>query len=114
MIGKSLQPAVEHPPGMLAGTSAREGAIELAAPSEGQDIAMDFRRLRLTLRRRPQELLRGRLRRLGVRRAVELRQVKNGAQVRVAGIVTHGQRTETASGFVFISLEDESGATPRG
>jgi error-prone DNA polymerase len=100
---------VERLPGMLAGTSAHESAIELAAPSEGQDIVADFRSMGLTLGRHPLELLRTRLKRLGVRRAADLNQTPNGSRVRVAGIVTHRQRPETASGVVFISLEDESG-----
>lgn len=94
---------------MLAGASARESAIELPTPTEGQDIAADFRSKGLTLGRHPLELLRERLRGLGVRRAADLAQVRNGARVRVADLVTHRQRPETASGVIFISLEDETG-----
>ena len=102
---------VERLPGMLAGASAMEDGVKLAAPSEAQDIAADFLSLDLTLGRHPLEFLRSRLQRLGVRRAADLGQVKNGSRVRVAGIVTHRQRPETASGVVFISLEDETGVS---
>ncbi len=33
----------------------------------------------------------------------------SGRKVRIAGIVTHRQRPETASGVIFMSLEDETG-----
>jgi error-prone DNA polymerase len=35
--------------------------------------------------------------------------VPNGRRVKVAGLVTHRQRPETASGVVFATLEDETG-----
>lgn len=44
-----------------------------------------------------------------VQRAADLVQLRSGQKVRVAGVVTHRQRPETASGVVFISLEDETG-----
>ncbi|MDB5978346.1 MAG: hypothetical protein JWR07_5106 [Nevskia sp.] len=100
---------VERLPGMLAGASAGEDAIDLTAPTEAQDIIADYRSLGLTLGRHPLELLRGRLAGLGVRPAAELGKVRSGARVRVAGLVTHRQRPETASGVIFISLEDETG-----
>jgi len=69
----------------------------------------DYRSLGLTLGRHPVELLRRKLEKLGVVRAVDLWEIENGKKVRVAGLVTHRQRPETASGVVFISLEDETG-----
>jgi hypothetical protein len=54
-------------------------------------------------------LLRKKLDRLQVRRAAELSTLRSGSKVRVAGIVTHRQRPETASGVIFMSLEDETG-----
>jgi error-prone DNA polymerase len=99
----------EQLPGMLAGRAGRETRVELPAPSEPQDIAADYRALGLTLGRHPLALLRARLSRLGALRASDLPQLENGRQVKVAGIVTHRQRPETASGVLFISLEDETG-----
>ena len=46
---------------------------------------------------------------LNVVRAVALKQLHNGQLVRVAGWVIVRQRPETAKGFVFLSLEDETG-----
>jgi error-prone DNA polymerase len=46
---------------------------------------------------------------LGVRTASELRRIPNGRRVRIAGCVIARQRPGTARGFVFLSLEDETG-----
>jgi error-prone DNA polymerase len=100
---------VETLPGALAGASASENRLPLPPPTEGEDIIADYRSLGLTLGRHPLALLRGKLERLRVYRAAELITIKSGCKVRIAGIVTHRQRPETASGVVFMSLEDETG-----
>ena len=46
---------------------------------------------------------------LGVKRAIELVNVPNGTFVKTAGCVIARQRPGTAKGFVFLSLEDETG-----
>jgi error-prone DNA polymerase len=46
---------------------------------------------------------------LGVARASELERIPNGRMVRIAGAVIVRQRPGTAKGFVFLSLEDETG-----
>ena len=100
---------VEQLPGVLAGASRREAPLALPQASEGEDIIADYRSTGLTLRRHPLALLRKKLQRLQVTRAADLTQLKTGCGVRVAGIITHRQRPETASGVVFMSLEDETG-----
>ncbi len=57
----------------------------------------------------PTEFSRDRLTAWGVRTAVHLHSVEHGTRVLVAGVVTHRQRPATASGVIFINLEDESG-----
>lgn len=100
---------VERLPGFLQGRSATEKEMPLPAPGEGADIVADYRSTGLTLRRHPLALLRPRLDRLRVQQARHLAQLPNGREVRVAGIVTHRQRPGTASGVMFMSLEDETG-----
>jgi error-prone DNA polymerase len=80
----------------------------LAAPTEGQDIVADYRSLGLTLGRHPLALLRSRLDR---RYATTdfLRTLAHNAPARCAGLVTCRQRPGTASGVVFVTLEDETG-----
>jgi error-prone DNA polymerase len=53
--------------------------------------------------------LREQLRRLKILSNLELRAMRDGAPVRVGGLVTHLQQPGTASGVVFLSLEDETG-----
>ena len=81
----------------------------LAAPTEGEEIVADYATVGLTLRRHPLALLRERLRKQRIRSATELADARNGAHVKVAGIVTCRQRPATASGVIFVTLEDETG-----
>jgi error-prone DNA polymerase len=46
---------------------------------------------------------------LRVTRAIDLAKVPNGRLVRIAGSVVVRQRPGTAKGFVFLSMEDETG-----
>jgi error-prone DNA polymerase len=57
----------------------------------------------------PTEFSRDQLTGWGVRPAIALHQVEHGTRVLVAGVVTHRQRPATASGVIFINLEDETG-----
>ncbi len=83
--------------------------IELEPPSEGEDIVADYRSLGLTLGRHPLALLRTHLKKLRIVKAEELASLPHGSRVRAAGLVTCRQRPDTASGVVFVTLEDESG-----
>jgi error-prone DNA polymerase len=89
-------------------TGAPEPAVVLPAMSEGQEVSEDYRSLRLTLRRHPLELLRPRLGRRVIPAAM-LATVDDGRFVEVAGLVLVRQRPGTASGVIFITIEDESG-----
>jgi error-prone DNA polymerase len=81
----------------------------LAPPTEGQEIVADYASLGLTLGRHPLALLRNRLKRFKFVTAEELRLRPQGRMVRAAGLVTCRQRPDTASGVVFVTLEDETG-----
>jgi error-prone DNA polymerase len=100
---------VQRLQGVLSGSRLAETHLELPQPTEGQSLAADYRSLGLTLGRHPLALLRNRLARLRVVTAARLSQIRDGSGVRVAGLVTHRQRPETASGVVFATLEDETG-----
>jgi len=102
---------VEKLPPLLAGSTFDEAAAELPAPTEGQDIVADYRALGLTLGRHPLALLRGQLRARRLISSAEVRDAPHGRIVRTAGIVIGRQRPDTASGVMFVTLEDETGAT---
>ena len=72
-------------------------------------LVADFRGTGLTVGPHPMAYGRARLNALGVCRASELSGLPGGKQVRVAGCVIARQRPGTARGFVFLSLEDETG-----
>jgi error-prone DNA polymerase len=99
----------EPPPGTLALTAPAEPAVTLPRPSAGQEILADYQQLSLSTTDHPLRLLRQRLRALGLRSNLELRALPDGSRVRVGGLVTHLQQPGTASGVVFLSLEDETG-----
>jgi error-prone DNA polymerase len=72
-------------------------------------LASDLAGTGLTVGPHPVALFRGELSERGVRRAVDLPRLADGAQVRVAGAVICRQRPGTAAGFLFLTLEDETG-----
>ncbi len=81
----------------------------LHKPSEGEQISADYASTGLTLRRHPLALLRERLTARGIRKASELWTLSNGVLARAAGLVLVRQRPSSASGVIFVTLEDESG-----
>jgi len=102
---------VERLPALLAGDTFAERDPELPAPTEGQDIIADYRRLGLTLRRHPLALLRPHLRARRLMTTAEIAKAPDRKLVRAAGIVIGRQRPDTASGVIFMTLEDETGST---
>jgi error-prone DNA polymerase len=79
--------------------------------SDEERLVADFRGTGLTVGAHPMAYHRARLNRMGVRTASELRQMPGGRRVRAAGSVIARQRPGTAHGFVFLSLEDETGVS---
>jgi error-prone DNA polymerase len=96
---------------LLAGSVFDEADPALPPPTEGQDIVADYRALALTLRRHPLALLREKLARRRLLTAAQIAAAPSGRIVRTAGIVIGRQRPDTTSGVVFVTLEDETGAT---
>ncbi len=81
----------------------------LRRPTEGQEIAADYSSLGLTLGRHPLALLRQQLTREGIGAARDVYDVANGKIFNVAGLVICRQRPSSASGVIFLTLEDETG-----
>ena len=104
-----LAAGVQAQPELLQQAPIHETQPQLFAPSEGQDIVADYQSVGLTLGRHPLALLRPKLKRMKIVTAEALAQMSNGERTRAAGIVTCRQRPGTASGVVFVTLEDETG-----
>ena len=77
--------------------------------TEAERLVTDFAGTGLSVGRHPVALRRDELAMRGVLRAIDLRTVRQGRRVRVAGMVITRQRPGTAKGFVFLTLEDETG-----
>ncbi len=80
----------------------------LAQLTEWERMLADYGTVGLTTRTHPLALLRGRLG-SGVMSSRDLEQADHNRRVRVGGLVVARQRPGTASGIVFILLEDEFG-----
>jgi error-prone DNA polymerase len=72
-------------------------------------LQADYAGMGLTIGPHPMALRRQDLVLRGVLRACDLPQARDGRRVRVAGMVITRQRPGTAKGFVFLTLEDETG-----
>jgi len=94
---------------LLRQTHIAEAALQLPAPSEAEELVADYHHLGLTLGRHPLALLRQRLRALRFMPAEILHHYSDGQLARGCGMVTVRQRPDTASGVVFITMEDETG-----
>jgi error-prone DNA polymerase len=100
---------IEARPPILTNAPIREQLVDLPAPTEGENVVADYASLGLTLGRHPLALLRSELGKLRLATAQDIRHIPHGTRTRAAGIVTCRQRPGTASGVVFITLEDETG-----
>ncbi len=100
---------VEALPELLADASAVEPHETLPAPTEGQNTAADYMSTGLTLNRHPLSLLRQQLTKRRILDSVSWAAIPDGRMARVAGLVKVRQRPGTASGVMFLTIEDEGG-----
>ncbi len=100
---------VEKPTPLIPSMERYEAIPMLKKPTEGQDIVADYRSLGLTLGRHPVALIREHLDKYRYVTAERLKDLTSGQPIRVAGLVITKQRPGTASGIIFVTLEDETG-----
>ncbi|MGV0325807.1 error-prone DNA polymerase [Corynebacterium confusum] len=94
--------------GMLPGMSAIS-APALPGMSSFELLAQDIAATGVSHDRQPMSAVRGALDAAGILRARDLAAVPDGTRVRLAGIITHRQRPQTAAGLIFLGMEDETG-----
>jgi error-prone DNA polymerase len=89
----------------------REPTVEspLRPMNDDERLHADYAGMGLTIGPHPMALRRDEMSLRGVLRAADLPHAKDGRRVRVAGMVITRQRPGTAKGFVFLTLEDETG-----
>ncbi|MDP9420302.1 MAG: error-prone DNA polymerase, partial [Actinomycetota bacterium] len=96
-------------PGRLPGVVTGAEAPPLPALAPAEETAADLWATGISAEVHPTEHGRAHLDVLGVLTAEALAGAEPGARVLVGGVVTHRQRPATASGTVFVNLEDETG-----
>jgi error-prone DNA polymerase len=90
-------------------STANGGHSPLLQMTAEDRLVADFRNTGMTIGPHPLSYHRQKLKSEGILSAVDLHHVRDGVEVRVAGSVIARQRPGTAKGFVFLSLEDETG-----
>jgi error-prone DNA polymerase len=87
----------------------QRGSLPLHRMSTHERLIADYAGTGLTIGKHPMAYRREQLRRVQILSAAELRACSNGEFVRTAGCVIARQRPGTAKGFIFLSMEDETG-----
>jgi error-prone DNA polymerase len=101
----AIRPVTE----LLEPAAQTREASPLAPMDPLERIRADFHNTGLSIGRHPMSFYRDRMNEFGVASATGLRMMPDGRWVSVAGCVICRQRPGTAKGFVFLSLEDETG-----
>jgi error-prone DNA polymerase len=86
-----------------------EQAVTLPVMPLSEHVVNDYRTLRLSLKAHPMSFLRARVRQARIAACADLKQMRDGAWVGVAGVVLVRQRPGSAAGVVFMTIEDETG-----
>jgi len=96
---------------LYEGLLESDGNSPLEQMTLTERVDADFRGTGLTIGKHPVAYHRVELNKLKALRAIDIRKLRNGTFVRVAGWVIVRQRPGTAKGFMFLSLEDETGVS---
>jgi error-prone DNA polymerase len=88
--------------------NSQASKITLPSMNQSEVLIADYDGLGLSPSYHPLQFLRDSLNKMKVKRACDLASA-NGEDIRVAGLVIIRQRPGTAKGFVFLTLEDETG-----
>lgn len=86
----------------------KEAEVSLPRMPLGEEVAYDYKTLKLSLKKHPVAFLRPWLKRSGYVVNEDLRDLRPGGRVSVSGLVLVRQRPGTAKGVIFATLEDET------
>jgi error-prone DNA polymerase len=104
-----VERAVRHSGPLLDELAEPDDKSPLLPMNNEERLVADFRGTGLTVGPHPMAYHRARMNAMDIRKASDLRDVPNGQRLRIGGCVIARQRPGTAKGFVFLSLEDETG-----
>ncbi|HEY3380230.1 MAG TPA: error-prone DNA polymerase [Vicinamibacterales bacterium] len=109
-VERAVRPAGELFEGDVARSDDdREGTCPLPGMSAIERVVADYEGTGLTIGPHPMAMRREEMSLRGALRAADLPRQRHGRRVRVAGAVITRQRPGTAKGFVFLTIEDETG-----
>ncbi|MDH5649945.1 MAG: error-prone DNA polymerase, partial [Gammaproteobacteria bacterium] len=100
---------VETPLPLFGDVLQQQALPLLPVPTVGENVVADYHSTGLTLREHPLLLLRKKLSSLKALSAQDVRQCVHGEHVINMGLVVSRQRPGTATGVIFMTLEDETG-----
>jgi error-prone DNA polymerase len=106
-IWKVVAPRAE-PRSLFDGTESEEPRPSLAKMTRAEQLVLDYERTGVSVSDHPMKLLRPRLPKR-TQSSRDILSLRSGTKVSVAGLVICRQRPGTASGVVFVTMEDEFG-----
>jgi error-prone DNA polymerase len=104
-----VERAVRHSGPLLDSLPEPDAKSPLRPMNAEERLVADFRGTGMTVGPHPMAYHRARMTAMGVHKASDLKQIPSGRHLRIGGCVIARQRPGTAKGFVFLSLEDETG-----
>ncbi len=106
---KALKAPTDLPLFDFDGEHIQEGTLHLPDMALSEQVVEDYRTLRLSLRAHPLRFLRDGYARQNLITCQMLIQQKEGARIKIAGVVLVRQKPGSAKGVCFITIEDETG-----
>jgi len=104
-----VERAVRHSGPLLDELSEPDASSPLRPMNPEERLVADFRGTGMTVGPHPMAYHRARMQAMGIHQASELSRIPDGQYLRIGGCVICRQRPGTAKGFVFLSIEDETG-----
>jgi error-prone DNA polymerase len=107
--GELFEDEIDPAMGTGGGRSDRPDRSPLPPMTQNERLVADYAGTGLTIGPHPMTFRRHELSMRGILRAIDLPRERSGRRLRAAGMVITRQRPGTAKGFVFLTLEDETG-----
>ena len=104
-----VEKAIRRSGPLLESSHEPDSPSPLDQMTHEERLVADFRGTGLTVGPHPMAYRRAEMSALGIRSAAELKSLRNGQRLRIGGCVIARQRPGTAKGFLFLSIEDETG-----
>ena len=104
-----VERAVRHSGPLLDELPEPDTNSPLRPMNSEERLVADFRGTGMTVGPHPMAYHRARMQAMGIHKASDLSHIPDGQYLRIGGCVICRQRPGTAKGFVFLSIEDETG-----